>query len=1411
MAVVEEFVKKIDKKLGFLSYLNEETEQIMQRKDQKEIERQSRVYETKVDEIQELKIQIQELKLEEGEIPSEVKKWRIGIEERLKEFQPIAAGMKEIIESFKHDAKKKEQEVDLELERQKFEQRLQLEAKLVELKGRSLVREKPVTAVKLPKLSITKFKGTHIDWFRFWNQFETEVDKQNLDPVTKFNYLKEFIEPKVRINIENLIHNGEGYERAKQILKSKYGRPSEVINAHVQCIIELPVIRGSNPHKIHDFFNKLLPSVQALESLGRLKSISGYTRLTLDKLEGIRADLVRLDDQWQEWGFPQLIEALSKWTERNPLTQSEGRDRMFTTRNSNYLPRSCVYCEHENHKSSECKKVVKVSERREILRQKRLCFNCTSSGHKASVCTSKGSCRNCRGKHHTSVCDKVEKQGDVLLVTGEQGVVHPVVIVKVEGVLCRALLDTGAGSSYVSSQLIEKVAKQPIKREQRQIDMMMSTKIAKIEIYNLRVESKDQSFSLNLDVSKVNRKELLTVPNPNYGEMTKKFSHLKGVYMEERSDKEALPIHLIIGASDYAKIKTPTKPRVGKPGEPVAELTGFGWTIMSPGYEIESNNMFFAKSALADFDKLCSLDVLGIQDKAEKDIVIQDFKDQLERSPEGWYRTGLLWKSEIPDLPDNEQGSKSRLKRLVQRLERQPELYDKYEEILLQQEQEGIIEKVTCQSKEGRKFYLPHRAIVRESAESTKVRIVFDASARANDQSPSLNDCLETGPPLQNLIWDILARNRLQPITLCADMKQAFLQIRIKEQDRDVLRFHWLKDRDLEKLEVYRFTRVMFGCSQSPFLLCATVKKHLEECRAEFPEEVSEIERSIYVDDLLLGGSSITEVQKLKESAIEIFDSAKFTLHKLHSNRKELETDDGDQEEIDESFAKQQLGTKAKESKLLGLTWDKQKDTIAVSIKKEKGRGSTKRELLQHLASIYDPLGIISPITLVGKIIFRDACKQGVKWDEGLPKDLNERFVQWSKNLPERVAIPRSIPTKEGRITSIELHVFGDASIDGVAAIVYAVIRQESEKSQGLLVAKSRLAKNNLTIPRLELVAAHMAANLVDNVVRALEGHPIENVYAWLDSTVALHWVRGENRYKQFVSNRVSKIKEKDYIVWRHVPSELNPADIASRGSNIKKLTDDWFRGPDWIQCQVEWPKDIKTTADTDTELEAKPVKEILKVGREIRDVLTERILEKYSFLKAMKVTAWLKRFAINSRLKKIDRRVGPLTTAELQDVIAFWIRKVQGEFEVKLEFKETQKQLGLEKDEREIYVCKGRIQGEYPIFLPTDVLFSEKLVSYAHLSTHCGGSSLTMAKVREDYWIPRLRKLAKGVIKKGNTCKRFNARPVSKPKPGLLPEDRTEGTRPFEVVGVDYAGPISHKTRKGEKEKHISYCLFAV
>ena len=132
-----------------------------------------------------------------------------------------------------------------------------------------------------------------------------------------------------------------------------------------------------------------------------------------------------------------------------------------------------------------------------------------------------------------------------------------------------------------------------------------------------------------------------------------------------------------------------------------------------------------------------------------------------------------------------------------------------------------------------------------------------------------------------------------------------------------------------------------------------------------------------------------------------------------------------------------------------------------------------------------------------------------------------------------------------------------------------------------------------------------------------------------------------------------------------------------------------------------------------------------------------------------------------------------------------------------------------MEKNENGVYVCHGRIQGEYPVNLPPSALFNERLVMNAHLSTLDGGVGLTMAAIREDYWIPRLRQVARKVIKSCNRSKRFHATPYSKPKPGYLRRDRTEGSRPFEVVGVDYAGPIKYVTKR-KKEAKTYILLFA-
>ena len=135
--------------------------------------------------------------------------------------------------------------------------------------------------------------------------------------------------------------------------------------------------------------------------------------------------------------------------------------------------------------------------------------------------------------------------------------------------------------------------------------------------------------------------------------------------------------------------------------------------------------------------------------------VYERFKEQLKRSSDGWYETGLLWKSGKDSLLSNKTGSIGRLQNLVKRLKKDPELFAKYDNIIQEQLNEGIVE-IAPTTTQGTEFYRPHHPVVRKEAETTKVRVVYDRSARENQYAPSLNDCLETGPPLHNLIWDIL-------------------------------------------------------------------------------------------------------------------------------------------------------------------------------------------------------------------------------------------------------------------------------------------------------------------------------------------------------------------------------------------------------------------------------------------------------------------------------------------------------------------------------------------------------------------------------------------------------------------------------------------------------------------------------
>ena len=183
-----------------------------------------------------------------------------------------------------------------------------------------------------------------------------------------------------------------------------------------------------------------------------------------------------------------------------------------------------------------------------------------------------------------------------------------------------------------------------------------------------------------------------------------------------------------------------------------------------------------------------------------------------------------------------------------------------------------------------------------------------------NSRTFSMNNCLETGPALQNLLWSVLIRPRFKPVALCVDLQKAFLQMRIKAEDCDALRFHWNKKRDPRQIGILRFTRLAFGLVQSPFILVGTLQEHLETYIEKYPIKVPEIKDDLYVDDLISGGNVFEQVASLKDIAIEIFNQAGFKIRKWHSNVSTLEAKEVVAD--DQTYAKQQLGVELNETKM---------------------------------------------------------------------------------------------------------------------------------------------------------------------------------------------------------------------------------------------------------------------------------------------------------------------------------------------------------------------------------------------------------------------------------------------------------------------------------------------------------------
>ena len=932
-----------------------------------------------------------------------------------------------------------------------------------------------------------------------------------------------------------------------------------------------------------------------------------------------------------------------------------------------------------------------------------------------------------------------------------------------------------------------------------------------------------------------------SIANVHVENVKNKFPHLHKIFFTDVSRfDETLDIQILIG-SDYLWNFHEGEIIRGGQNEPVAVKTSLGWTLSGPlkgeklNFQSDVNVNHVNVSLSDNIDKLWDLETIGIR---PTDEVHEGLIDNIEFTGER-YSVGLPWKVGHGPLQTNYDISLSRLKRQLRKLRQTPTILESYDQVIKEQLQSGIIEQVAeleNPSGSSKIHYLPHHAVVRDSVETTKVRVVYDASCKSRKSAVSLNDCLHVGPSLTPMLFDILLRFRTNKVALVGDIEKAFLNIEVCDNDRDCLRFLWVDDVNAPEPQilVFRFKRVVFGVNSSPFLLNAVLRHHIQMYSETDPEFVKKVTESFYVDDLVSGAGSVEQAYSLYERVRSRMKEGGFTVRKFKTNdtmlaemieEKEGECEKKDKGSGNETSVKEHVGLSQEiggKTKVLGIPWDTKTDTLQIDFEKvEKiNHAATKRGILKALASLFDPHGLISPVVVTAKILFQELCIDNYSWDDPLPVEKFSRWKAWLQDLQEasHVSVSRNILVGvEGEILKTSLHGFGDASQKSYCAVVYLVIETAKGVYSKILCAKTRVAPlKNLSIPRLELMSARILVTLVDAVRQAIQSEiNIDTVRYWLDSKTALYWIQNNNEWKTFVQHRVNEIlslsKKEE---WGHVPGVENPADLGTRGVTAKYLKESelWWQAPKWLsQGEQGWPKRFQIENPDGIEEERKKVITLSVHIEEQKGISKIIDIDSFSALhRLLRVTALVMRFIRNCRNKKegTEISVGNVKAEEMKEAERLWILDCQSGLQNDSKFQKVSKQLGIVKKDG-VYICVGRldnsdleIEAKNPIFLPKDHRFAKLIVLYCHETVHHSRVKGTLAELRSRFWITQGRQFVKKIIKPCVTCKRLEGKSYGTPPIAPLPDFRVTKSPPFYSTGVDFAGPLYIKGSDGKMNK---------
>ncbi|XP_046868614.1 uncharacterized protein LOC124461066 [Drosophila willistoni] len=390
-----------------------------------------------------------------------------------------------------------------------------------------------------------------------------------------------------------------------------------------------------------------------------------------------------------------------------------------------------------------------------------------------------------------------------------------------------------------------------------------------------------------------------------------------------------------------------------------------------------------------------------------------------------------------------------------------------------------------------------------------KVRLVWDAAAQSSGKA--LNDYIWSGPDLLNSLFDLLLSFRVGRVAICGDIAEMFHQIRVRPADTHAQRFLWFDSKsERQEPNVYVMEALTFGINCAPCIPHFIRDKNADRFCQQYPQAAQAMKDYHYVDDFIYSGDNYVEVGNIATQVRDIHAAGGFHIRNWSSNSKEvlriLKSDSLLPEAVEITATE-----KAEAQRL------------------DSDKTPTKRELLQVLMSMYDPLGFISCFTIELKILLQEVWRSGIGWDTGLPDALLPKWIRWKRILTTiaELTIPRCYFNSSDQIHDVQLHTFVDASELAYAAVCYLRIRQGERTYLSFVASKAKVAPlSPLSIPRMELQAAVIGAKLSNRIQRNPRLSINSSCY-WSDSKTVLKWLRMDPRkFQQFVMHRVGEILE---------------------------------------------------------------------------------------------------------------------------------------------------------------------------------------------------------------------------------------------------------------------------------------------